>query len=82
VRLAKRQSAAHEQIGDVDGRDQLVGGGLREPLAVEADRREHPACGGERELERVGGVEQVLLVLLHVLVVGQRQAVQDAVERA
>src|SRR3712207_7596048 len=40
-----------------------------------------PAGGGEAQVERVDGVEQPLLVLLHVLVVGQREGVQRAVER-
>ena len=40
-----------------------------------------PCGGGEAQLERVGRVEQMLLVLLHVLVVGQRQAVHHAVQR-
>ena len=42
---------------------------------------EHPVGRREAQLERVGSVEQVLLVLLHVLVVGERQAVHHAVER-
>ena len=50
-------------------------------LAVEGDRLEHPARGREAQLERVDGVEEVLLVLLHVLVVGQREAVHHAVQR-
>ena len=45
------------------------------------DAREHPARGGERQLDRVDRVEQVLLVLLQVLVVGQRQRVDHAVQR-
>ena len=40
-----------------------------------------PVGGREAQLERVDGVEQGLLVLLHVLVVGQRQAVHHAVQR-
>ena len=80
VRLAERHAAAHEQVGDVGGGDQLVGGGRGEALAVEGDPLEHPARRRQRELERVDGVEEVLLVLLHVLVVGQRQPVHDPVE--
>ena len=44
--------------------------------------RDHPGGRGEAELERVDGVEEVLLVLLQVLVVGQRQRVHHAVQRA
>ena len=72
---------AHEQVGDVGRGDQLVGRRAGEPLAVERDPAEHPGRRLQAQVERVGGVEQVLLVLLHVLVVGQRQAVQHAVQR-
>ena len=47
-------------------RGQPLAVGRRSPL-------EHPVGRGEAQLERVDGVEEVLLVLLHVLVVGQRQ---------
>ena len=75
VGLAEGHSRADEQVGDVDGGDHLVGRGRGQALAVEGDALEHPARGGERQGERVGRVEEVLLVLLHVLVVGQRKAV-------
>ena len=42
---------------------------------------EHPRRRLEREVERVDGVEELLLVLLHVLVVGQREPVEHAVQR-
>ena len=82
VRLAERHAAAHEQVGDVGGRDHLVRGRAGERLAPEADRPEHPARGLQAQVERVDRVEQVLLVLLHVLVVGQREAVHHPVEGA
>ena len=44
-------------------------------------RRASRSAAASAQLERVDRVEQVLLVLLQVLVVGQRQAVQHAVER-
>ncbi len=81
VGLAKGHPEPHQQVGDVGRRDQLVRGGLAHALAVEAHARDHPARGRERQLERVDRVEQVLLVLLQVLVVGQRQRVHHAVER-
>ena len=43
--------------------------------------RDHPGGRREAQPQRVDRVEQVLLVLLHVLVVGQRQRVQHAVQR-
>ena len=81
VRLAERNAAAHEQVGDVGRGDQVVGCGLRHALAVEARAADHAGRRGEAEPQRVDGVEEVLLVLLEVLVVGQRQRVQDAVQR-
>ena len=73
---------ADEQVGDVGGGDQLVG---RPPPRARSRSKaiaaEHPARRLQAQVERVDGVEQVLLVLLHVLVVGQREAVHDAVER-
>ncbi len=39
-----------------------------------------PVGGSEAQLERVDRVEQVLLVLLEILVVGQRKPVEDPVE--
>ena len=42
---------------------------------------QHPGRRLQRQVERVDRVEQVLLVLLHVLVVGQREPVQHAVQR-
>ena len=81
VRLAERDAAAHEQVGDVGRGDHLVARGLGQPLALEGDALEHPRRGREAEVERVDGVEQALLVLLHVLVVGQREAVHHAVQR-
>ena len=49
---------------------------------MKADTRDHSVGGGERELERVNGVEQVLLVLLEVLVVGEREGVHYTVQPA
>ena len=80
VGLAEGHARSHEQIGDVGRRDQLVGGGLCHALAPEAHPLHHSGGGGERERERVGDVEQVRLVLLQVLVVGEGQGVDDAVE--
>ena len=42
---------------------------------------EHASGGGETQLDGVGRVEEVLLVLLEVLVVRERKPVEDAVER-
>ena len=81
VRLAEGHPVAHQHVGDVGRAEQLLGGGRRHRLALEAHPFDHPARGDQGELQRVGGVEQVLLVLLQVLVVGERQRVQHPLQR-
>ena len=55
--------------------------GGREALAVERRGAQHPGRGLEAQVQRVDRVEQVLLVLLHVLVVGKRERVHHAQQR-
>ena len=66
---------ADQQVGDLGRGQHLVAGGLLEPLAVELDPGEHPLGRVEAGLDRVDRVEERLLVLLHVLAVGERQRV-------
>ena len=68
------------RVGDIGRGDQVVGGGLEHAVAVEGAPRIMPVGDGEGEVERVDRVEEVLLVLLQVLVVGQRQCVDHAVQ--
>ena len=56
---------------------ELVAGRLGEAFPIEAQPAEHALGRLEAELEVVDRVEQRLLVLLQVLRVGERQAVQD-----
>ena len=78
VRLAEGHPFANQEVGDLGGRQHLVAGGVLEALAVEGDPGEHPLGCVEAGLDRVDRVEQRLLVLLHVLAVGQRQRVHGA----
>ena len=78
--LAKWDTQPHEQIGNVGGRDQLIARRRTQALAVKADPGEHSVRRRQRQLECVDRVEQVLLVLLQILVVGQRQRVHHAVK--
>ena len=48
----------------------------RHGLGVERGGGDHAVEGEQRESDRVDGVEQRLLVLLHVLVVGERQSLE------
>ena len=81
VRLPERHAALDEHVGDVDGGEHLVRRGGGQPLALEGHPAEHPARRRQRQLQGVDGVEEVLLVLLHVLVVGQRSPVHHPVQR-
>ena len=47
-------------------------------VAAEVGRGDHPGHRRQEQVDRVDGVEEVGLVLLQVLVVGERQAVEDA----
>ena len=74
MRLAERQALAHEVVSQVRGRHVALVGGLAHALLLERAGGEHARAGHERAEHRVGGVEQRLLVLLEVLVVGERRA--------
>jgi len=81
VGLAERHAASHEHVGDVGRGEELVRRRCGKALAAEAKAREHPPRRLQAQLERVHRVEEVFLVLLEVLVVGQRQPVHDAMQR-
>ena len=76
VGLAERHARPDEELGEVGGRRRLlVGGGLHR-LGHERRRGDHPGQRGDRERDLLDRVEQRLLVLLQVAVVGERQALQ------
>ena len=68
VGVAERHAErAHEPVGEIGrGREAGPGDG-RHPLRHGLEVLDHAGHGGEHDLERVGGVEELLLVLLHVL---------------
>ena len=78
VRLAEGDAAADQQVGDLGRGEHLVAGGGLDPLAVELDPAQHALGHLEAGLDGVDRVEERLLVLLHVLAVGQRQRVHHA----
>ena len=53
-----------------------------QPLAIEADARDHSPRRRQRQLKRVHRVEQVLLVLLQILVVSERKPMHHAMQSA
>ena len=80
VRITERQTSSDQPLGQVSrsgiGRCSLG----RHGLGVERGGGDHAVEGEQRESDRVDGVEQRLLVLLHVLVVGERQSLEGGEE--
>ncbi len=77
VRIAEGHAALGEVVGDV-GREREVGdGGRASSFSVKLQCRQHRGVHAQGDEERVDGVEQRLLVLLVVLVVGQRLRLQE-----
>ena len=72
--IPKRQAAAHQIIGQIGRGGVALQGRPAHDLAVGLELRDHVGEGAQAVLQRVDGVEQGLLVLLVVLVVGQRLA--------
>ena len=72
----ERHALADQPLGDVGGEREALRGELGHPLGVEGQRRDHAGEGGQQHLEGVDGVEDRLLVLLQVAVVGQRQRLE------
>ena len=74
IGLPEGHALLHQVVGAVGGVDEAAGG---RPLHVVAADRQGVHHGGEHRqalLHRVDGVKEGLLVLLHVLVVGQGQS--------
>ena len=72
--IAKRQALLHEVVREVRGRGEPELRGLPHARRVWLHRAHDTADGPQAVLERIHGVEQRLLVLLVVLVVGERLA--------
>ncbi len=80
--LAERQTdLAHQPVGKI-GRHRIIRRGHRaHALGIGLEIAHHAGHGRDAELDRVDRVEQWLLVFLHVLAVGERQALQHGAER-
>jgi hypothetical protein len=82
VRLPERDPPGpHQPVGEVGRGREARPGGRPHPLRGHDDAVEHGRRRGEAELERVGRVEQALLILLHVLAVGEREALERRQQR-
>ena len=80
MRLAKRGALAHEIVGEV-GRHHGAGQRRTHALRAEAALGQRSGRRGEHEQQRIGGVEQVALVVLQILVVARRQSLERREQR-
>ncbi len=71
-----RHALAHQPLGNVGGEGEALGGQALQPVGVEDEGRDHAGEGRQQDGEGVDRVEDRLLVLLQVTVVGQRQALE------
>ena len=77
MRLAERHALPDQPLGDVGGQGEaLRRGRLEHPVGVDGQRGDHAGHGGQQQQQLLDGVEDRLLVLLQVAVVGQRQALE------
>ncbi len=67
----------HQPIGQIDGVGLAGLGGGPHGVFVEGDLGHHAGHGGDAERQRVRGFEHRLFIFLHILAVGQRQALED-----
>jgi hypothetical protein len=70
-------SPPDEGIGHGRGGGEPLARRLAHPIAVHGQRRHHPGHDQQRRLERGRRIEEWRLVVLHVLLVGQRQTLEQ-----
>ncbi len=83
VRLAERQAErAHQPVREIGGGGVTDRGGGREPRSGSMRHAgDHSGHRRQAKGQAVGGIEHRLLVLLQVLAVGERQALEDDQQR-
>ena len=81
MRLPERHASADERLREVRGVEPFLRRGRAHRPGVEPHGLDGPDQRRQDQLERVGGVERRLLVLLEVAVVPERQAVQHRRQR-
>ena len=82
VCFAERQvQPAHQPVGEVGGGGETRGGGELQRVALRGHVGDHAGHRGERQHHCVGGVENLLFILLHVFGIGQRQALHHGEQR-
>ena len=76
MRLAERGAGEDQLLGEVGGRHVRGVGGRLHRRGVELDRREEARHGRQAQRDLVDRVEEGLLVLLEIAVVGERKALE------
>ena len=76
VRAAEGDALFRQIIGQIRGVDEALLGGQQHVFGFSLHGREHRGHDLQAELRRVDAVEHGLLILLHVLVVGEGQALE------
>ncbi len=80
VRLTERHPSAHQVLGDIRGQREAVGRRGDEPLATDPHGRNRAGQRGQHQQQGVDRVEDRLLVLLQIAVVGERQSLESGQE--
>ena len=80
VRLPEGHAFLNQPFGQVGGGRARRVGGPGHGLRIERRRGDEPGHGGQRPLDLVKRIEEGLLVLLQVAVVGERQPFQSGQE--
>src|SRR2546423_6823484 len=79
--IPERHTLAHEQVREIGRRREVAAKGGRHAVTTEVSRRDHFLERREKSYECVDGIEQWLLVLLHVLVIRERNPLHNGEER-
>ena len=72
--LAERQTTLGQVIGNIGSGKVPHAALARHGILVDGPSRNHSGHNGQALHERMGGIERALLVLLQVLIIGERQA--------
>ena len=81
VRFSERHAFLHEVVGKVGGVGEVFRDGAFHDVAFDRHAAQERGVDGEAEFHRVDGVEHAFLVLLQILVVSKRQALDDREHR-
>ena len=72
--LTEGQSLAYQIVSQVGGIGEILAHSLRHLVHINRHRQNHITINSQREFNGVDSVEEAFLILLQVLIIGQRQA--------